>query len=92
MLDKLKGTLRQAVRESSSLGPDVKFDDDTQILAEGIIDSLGIFSVMSEIEKDLGVSLPPDEIAAENFQSVNIMMEMVTRLVDSGVIKMDAAE
>jgi acyl carrier protein len=78
--------LRKAVRESSVHGPDVTFDDDTQLLAEGIIDSIGIFSVMSEIELELGCILPPDEITADNFRSIGALSALVQRLVDAATV------
>jgi acyl carrier protein len=73
--------LCKAVRESSAHGPDVAFDDDTQLLAEGIIDSIGIFSVMSEIEQELGCVLPPSEITADNFRSIGALSALVQRLL-----------
>lgn len=78
--DGIHAMLRKAVRESSAHGPDVVFDDETQLLAEGIIDSIGIFSVMSEIEQELGCVLPPEEITAENFRSISALGALVQRL------------
>jgi acyl carrier protein len=82
--------LRKAVQESSAHGPDVAFDDDTQLLAEGIIDSIGIFSVMSEIEQELGCILPPDEITADNFRSIDALSALVQRLVDAATVSKEA--
>jgi acyl carrier protein len=84
--DGIHAILRKAVRESSAHGPDVTFDDDTQLLAEGI-DSIGIFSVMSEIEQELGYVLPPDEITADNFRSIGALSALVQRLADAAVTK-----
>jgi acyl carrier protein len=79
--DSIHAMLCKAVRESSAHGPDVAFDDDTQLLAEGIIDSIGIFSVMSEIEQELGCVLPPSEITADNFRSIGALSALVQRLL-----------
>ena len=86
MPKEIREILRNAVRESSVHGPDVSFDDDTQLLAEGIIDSIGIFSIMSHIEEKLDYVLAPDEITAENFRSINALSARVQRLVDSAVV------
>lgn len=82
----IREMLRQAVRTSSPLGADVAFDDATPILAQGIIDSLGIFSVMTELETRLNCTFPPEELVAENFQSIDVMDKMVQRLIKSGLI------
>ena len=78
--DSIHAMLCRAVRESSAHGPDVAFDDDTQLLAEGIIDSIGIFSVMSEIEQELGCVVPPGEVTADNFRSIGALSALVARL------------
>ncbi|MEW6645536.1 MAG: phosphopantetheine-binding protein [Pseudomonadota bacterium] len=78
--------LRNAVRTSSPLGAEVAFDDATPILAQGVIDSLGIFSVMTELETRLNCTFPPEELVAENFQSIDVMEAMVQRLVQKGLI------
>jgi D-alanine--poly(phosphoribitol) ligase subunit 2 len=85
--DSIHAILRKAVRESSAHGPDVAFDDDTHLLAEGIIDSIGVFSVMSEIEQELGCVLPPDEITADNFRSIRALSALVQRLTDAATSK-----
>jgi acyl carrier protein len=80
----IREVLRKAVQESSAYGPDASFDDDTPLLVDGIIDSIGIFSVMSHIEQDLGCILSPEEITAENFRSIDALSALVQRLVDAG--------
>lgn len=92
MSEKIREMLRKAVRESSSHGPDVQFQDDTPILADGIIDSLGIFSVMTELETAFGFTFPPEELVADNFQSVDTMELLVRRLTESGTIARETVE
>lgn len=82
----IREMLRNAVRTSSPLGAEVAFDDATPILAQGVIDSLGIFSVMTELETRLNCTFPPEELVAENFQSIDVMEAMVQRLVQKGLI------
>ncbi len=72
--------LRSVVRQASPLGSDVRFADDTPILADGIIDSMGILGIMTEIERALGVTLPPEALVTENFQSIDTLAAMVEGL------------
>jgi len=78
--------LRRTVRESSPLGSDLAFDDATPILAAGIIDSMGIFGIMTELERAFGCELPPEELDAQNFASIDAMAAMVRRLIEKGTI------
>ncbi len=78
--------LRTTVRESSSLGSDLAFDDATPILAAGIIDSMGIFGIMTELERAFGFTFPPEELNTDNFESIDAMAAMVQRLIEKGTI------
>lgn len=49
------------------------------LLEEEIIDSLGIFTLVSFIEDKFGVSVEPEEVNLDNFETV----AAVTRLVES---------
>jgi acyl carrier protein len=49
------------------------------LLEEEIIDSLGIFTLVSFIEDKFGVSVDPEEVNLENFETV----DSVTKLVES---------
>jgi acyl carrier protein len=86
MLDDIREALYKSVKESSVKGAGVAFDDDTEIISSGILDSLGIFSVIAEIESKLNIWLPPEDIVSENFNSINAMMAMLAKLAESGII------
>jgi acyl carrier protein len=49
------------------------------LLEEEIIDSLGIFTLVSFIEDKFGVSVDPEEVNLENFETV----DAVTKLVEA---------
>lgn len=53
--------------------------DTANLLEEEIIDSLGIFTLVSFIEDRFGVAVEPEEVNLENFETVTA----VTRLVES---------
>jgi acyl carrier protein len=53
--------------------------DAADLLEEEVIDSLGIFSLISFIEEKFGVAVEPEEINLENFQT----LDTITKLVES---------
>ena len=57
-------------------GVDVETAD---LLEEEVIDSLGIFTLISHIQEKLGVEIEPEEINLENFQT----LDSITSLVES---------
>jgi acyl carrier protein len=55
------------------------FTDDESLMESGVIDSLGIFRLVSFIEEELRVRISDDEINADTLKSVNTIEELVIR-------------
>jgi acyl carrier protein len=55
------------------------FTDDESLMETGVIDSLGIFRLVSFLEEDLRVRISDEEINAETLRSVNAIEELVIR-------------
>jgi acyl carrier protein len=55
------------------------FTDDDPLMENGVIDSLGIFRLVSFLEEELRVRVSDDEINAETLKSVNTIEELVIR-------------
>ena len=72
--------IREHIRKEFAYDSDSKMVADDQSLIEaGIIDSLGIFLMISFLEEKLGVKVDPEEVVIENFESV----DSITALVES---------
>jgi acyl carrier protein len=57
--------------------PEFELTDDTDLIAESIVDSLGLFVLISFLEESYGVTVEPDEVTFENFKSVRTIAELV---------------
>lgn len=53
------------------------FDPHTNIIEEGIIDSMGILALVSFLESKYRIEIDLEEITAENFATVNKIAEFV---------------
>ncbi|MEN8237783.1 MAG: acyl carrier protein [Actinomycetota bacterium] len=49
------------------------------LLEEEVIDSLGIFTLVSFIEDKFGVSVDPEEVNLDNFETVDAVVGLVQR-------------
>jgi len=59
-------------------GPDQKeIGREDDLVAAGIVDSLGIMRLMTFIEEKFGVAIDPDEIVPENFRDVVSLTKFV---------------
>lgn len=52
-------------------------EDDEPLFESGIIDSLGFIKLLSFIEKTFGVSIAMEEVAMENFSSINAIVDTI---------------
>jgi acyl carrier protein len=52
---------------------------DTDIIAEGLVDSLGIFKLISFVEETFPVTIAPDEVLLENFQTPRALRNLIVK-------------
>lgn len=64
----------------SDLHPDVDFATATDLIDDGVLDSLDIVSLVSLIDSEFGVTIPAEEIIPENFNSAADLFALITRL------------
>ena len=65
-----------------SLHPDVDFENTDDLVDDGILDSLDIVTLVTEINSEFDVAIPAEEIIPENFNSAEALMELIERLDD----------
>ena len=51
--------------------------DDHPLLDTGLIDSMGILELVSQLEQACGVTIDDDELVPENFNSINNIAALV---------------
>lgn len=54
--------------------------DQESLIANGMIDSLGILQLVSYIERRFNVKIRDEEIIPENFESVDVICSYIERL------------
>ena len=60
--------------------PDVDFETENTLVDDGILDSLDIVTLITEINDRFDVSIPAEEIIPENFNSAAALYDLITRL------------
>lgn len=53
--------------------------DDASLLEAGIIDSIGVMELVTFVGKQFNVTVPPEDILPENFDSVQKLADYVQR-------------
>ena len=63
-----------------NMHPEVDFTAEEDLIGEGILDSLDIVTLVTEINSSFDVQIPPEELIPENFMSANAIWELIVRL------------
>jgi acyl carrier protein len=56
---------------------DKPLDDDEQLVESGIIDSLGVMSLLSFLEERFSIQIPSEDLVPENFATVATITTLV---------------
>ncbi len=64
----------------SALHPDVSITPKTRLIDDGILDSLDIVTLVTDINDAYGINIGAEEIIPENFTSVNDIVPLIQRL------------
>ncbi len=64
----------------NGLHPDVNFEAIDDLYDEGVLDSLDMVRLVTEIGMEFDVQIPAEELIPENFQNVNTILALIERL------------
>jgi acyl carrier protein len=53
--------------------------DDDSLITSGIIDSMGIISLLGFVEEKFSIEISSDELLPENFETLSTITDLVTR-------------
>jgi len=57
----------------------IAVEPDTDIIGEGLVDSLAIFKLIAFVEETFGVTIAPDEVLLENFQTLRAVRNLIVK-------------
>lgn len=63
-----------------NIRPDVDFENETELIDEGILDSFDVVSIISEIDDAFGVQIRINELEPENFNSAEAIWNLIVSL------------
>ncbi len=76
----MKDQLRKFIVEEVLNRPDLDLADDEDLLSSGLIDSLGIISLVNFVEDETGLDVPAEDVTLENFISILAIERYLDRL------------
>lgn len=73
----MRDTLLEILEE---IVPDVDFASEKALIDDGLLESFDIVNLVSELNDEFDIEIRPKDLVAENFNSVDAMLEMIERL------------
>lgn len=64
--------------------PDVVLDDSLPLIERGIVDSLGVFVLISFIEERFKIKVQPEDVVLENFGTVGAIRNLIQAKLEAG--------
>ena len=72
--------MEQLFKILGDLHPEVDFTTAVDLVDEGILDSLDIVTLVTEIHAEFDVAIPAEEIVPENFNSAEALWALIEKL------------
>ena len=64
------------------LRPDVDFENEKQLITDGILESFDIVALVGELSDAFDIELLVEDLVPDNFNSIEGMMELIEKLRD----------
>ena len=72
--------MEELIKLLNELHEEVDFEAEEALVDDGIIESLDIVTLVTEINDRFDVSIPPEEIVPDNFNSAKALWELICSL------------
>src|SRR6516164_5260037 len=76
---KIENQIKQFVLKNLYFTEDNSLDDDASFLETGVVDSTGVMELVAFVQAEFGVTVEPQEIVVDNFDSVSKVARFVRR-------------
>lgn len=77
MQERVRSSIHQYIVSAWLSGDERGFDDNTDLLQAGILDSFTTLSITGYLDESFHIQLDPAEINPENLRSVNALVKIV---------------
>lgn len=76
---KIESKIKEFILKNLYFAEDNTLDDDASFLETGVVDSTGVMELVAFVQSQFGVTVEPQEIVVENFDSVNKVARFISR-------------
>lgn len=74
--------MEKLIEQLKKLKKGVDFENEKNLFDDGLLKSFDIIQIISMIDREYGIAVPPSQILPDNFNSAQAMWDMIQRLED----------
>jgi acyl carrier protein len=78
-----KQAIRKFIYDKFPLAKSRKLQDSSQLLEEGVLDSLGVLELVNFLQDEHGIPIDDEELVPENFASIDAIAAFVEAKVEA---------
>lgn len=71
--------MNEVIEIISDIRPDLEVNEDSKLITDKLLDSLDFIRLISEIEIELEVSIPAEELIPENLETVKDISKLIQK-------------
>jgi acyl carrier protein len=75
----IENQIKQFILKNLYFAEDNALEDDASFLETGVVDSTGVMELVAFVQAEFGVSIEPQDIVVENFDSIRKVARFVRR-------------
>ena len=79
-MEQVKNVIVDYLKANSFMDRDAQLGDSDSLTQKGIIDSIGLLELMDYISEKYSIEIPEEMLTPENFDSLQGITNMITRL------------
>jgi len=81
----LESEIRKFITENMLFSADgFNYGDNDSLLEAGIVDSIGVMELVSFVDKNYKITVPPEDISPDNFDSISRLAGYIRRKQGTG--------
>lgn len=71
--------MNELIRILEKVNDYIDWENERNIFTDGLIDSMELLEIITDIEEQFKVKMDMDDISSENFDSIDAMMKLIER-------------
>lgn len=78
--DQVESLIATFIRDELVGDESLVIDADENLLASGLVDSVGLVRLIAHLKEQLGVTVPPKDLIPDNFRTIRVMVDYLQNL------------